>query len=59
MKNLKRCTILTDDGVSYADGTSDNMRTDWILWQQACEQMKAGILNELRAHHRFNAVTSQ
>jgi len=34
------------------------MRTDWILWQQACEQMKAEILKELRAHHKSNVVTS-
>ena len=31
---------------------------NWILWQRACEQMKAEILKEIRSHHKENVVTS-
>jgi len=34
------------------------MKTDWILWQQACDMMKAEILKELRSHHKQNCVTT-
>ena len=59
MNNFKRYTLLTDDSVSYSDSLiGRNISTDWILWQEACNKMKAEILKELRAHHKDNAVTS-
>lgn len=32
--------------------------TTWILWQRACDMMRAEILKELRHHHELNVVTS-
>ena len=31
-------------------------KTDWILWQQACESMQAEMLKDLRAAFKKNAV---